>query len=58
MTELRESCHCDECGEIHKEFIEHFNKWPLMSHEEGQTLKKTREGNLESWEQAIRSSAE
>ena len=53
-NEEQEDCRCNECAGIHAEFISHFSKWPSMTHEEGQELKRKREDNLRSWEEALR----
>ncbi len=53
MTAEKDECRCKECAIIHQEFISHFNKWPSRTHEEGQELKRKREDNLRSWEEAL-----
>jgi len=46
-------CHCIECGMIHEDFIQQFDKWPSMTHQEGQELKRRRADNVRSWEKAV-----
>ena len=58
MTEESKSCQCNECGEIHSEFIMHFGRWPNMSHEDALNLKEQRDENLRSWEVAMKMTGE
>ena len=46
----RPECRCAECATIHSEFISQFGKWPSMSHDEGQRIKRNRRDNLLSWD--------
>ena len=54
MAEKDSGCHCNECEEIHSEFIMHFGRWPNMSHEDALELKHQREKNMRSWEVAMK----
>lgn len=56
MQPDKTECRCNECGVIHEEFIEHFGRWPSMSHEDGQELKARRESNERSWVLAMEGS--
>lgn len=47
-------CRCSECAGIHAEFISQFDKWPTMSHAEGQELAERRRSNERSWDRATR----
>jgi len=48
-----DGCHCAECAIIHSDFITHFDKWPQMTHEEGQALQRSREENERSWNRMV-----
>ena len=49
LNKTEDNCHCDECRIIHDEFIMQFNRWPNMTHNDGQELKARRESNERSW---------
>lgn len=46
-------CQCDECREVHADFIKAFGKWPDMSHAEAMDMRHHREENVRSWERAM-----
>ena len=50
MTTETETCECNECHEIHIEFIQAFGRWPNKTHEQGQVLKRSRIENEVSWQ--------
>src|SRR6266545_490410 len=33
-------CQCEECAEIHAEFVRAFGRWPEMGHERAQEIKR------------------
>jgi hypothetical protein len=54
MNPPNTGCRCDECREVHAEFIAHFGRWPNMTHADAMDLRATRERNLASWDRLLR----
>lgn len=49
-----DTCTCAQCAIIHAEFIEHFGRFPKMTHQEALELHGRRIANEESWNRALR----
>jgi hypothetical protein len=52
-TKPENGCRCNECREIHSEFIEQFGEWPDRTHKQGQDLKQQRIENEASFRKVL-----